>query len=257
MVATHASKAAPGGAGGKVRHRYYVSRALNAATAESGMRVPAREIEALVKDQVARLIAEPLAFTAEAGCDVEVHQLADLHDRAAKLTAEIGTRRSAALTAIVQTVRIGTAGVTITCDTAPIAAALGVSRRDDSPPTMTIQCAARLTRSGRALRLVQDNGTVAQAAPDASLVRLIVRARGWWAMLRAGELNLTELAARENVTRSYMARVIRLAFLAPAVTEAIVAGKQRGGVSVATLTRDGAIAADWREQMATLLPSRR
>jgi hypothetical protein len=50
--------------------------------------------------------------------------------------------------------------------------------------------------------------------------------------------------------------VLRLAFLAPAVTEAILAGRQRAGVTVASLTAEGAIAADWQTQIATLMPAR-
>lgn len=59
-----------------------------------------------------------------------------------------------------------------------------------------------------------------------------------------------------GVTSSYISRVVRLAFLAPAVTEAILAGRQRAGVTVASLTADRAIAADWQTQVASLLPAR-
>ncbi len=75
-------------------------------------------------------------------------------------------------------------------------------------------------------------------------------------MLRGGEISTSELAVREGVTNSYVARVLRLAFLAPAVTEAILAGRQRAGVTVASLTAEGAVAADWQTQIATLLPAR-
>ena len=78
----------------------------------------------------------------------------------------------------------------MTCDTAALAAALKVERHPDAPDTIALACPARLTRSGKALRLVQDNGATSHAAPDRSLVRLLVKARAWWAILRAGEVGL-------------------------------------------------------------------
>ncbi|MES3090622.1 recombinase family protein [Sphingomonas aerolata] len=249
LVATHATK-------NKVRHRYYVSRALQQATSDTGLRIPAREIEALVIERVQRLVRQPLELATMAALDVQVHQVADLHARCEALAEQFEARRSLALLAVVTRVQVGDATVTLTCDTAALAKALGTEHRSDAPSTIEIGCAARLTRSGRALRLVQDGGATAKATPDRSLIRVLVQARRWWGMLRGGEISTSELAVREGVTNSYVARVLRLAFLAPAVTEAILAGRQRAGVTVASLTAEGAVAADWQTQIATLLPAR-
>jgi len=249
LVATHATK-------NKVRHRYYVSRALQQATSDTGVRIPANEIEALVTERVKQLVRQPLELATMAALDVQVHQVADLHTRCEALAEQLGARRSPVLLAIVTRVQVGDVTVTLTCDTAALGRALGMDQHADAPATIEIGCAARLTRSGRALRLVQDSGATAQATPDRSLIRVLVQARRWWGMLRSGKISTSELAAREGVTSSYVARVLRLAFLAPAVTEAILAGRQRAGVTVASLTAEGAIAADWQTQIATLMPAR-
>lgn len=249
LVATHANK-------GKVRHRYYVSRGLQHGTSATGMRIPAREIEVLVAERVQQLLTRPLELAAAASLDIQIHQVGDLHARCENLAVNVLTRRSPDLSAIVNRVEVGAAAVTVTCNTAPLAAAFGIAQHDESPATIDITCAARLTRSGRALRLAQDNGAVAQGTPDCSLVRLLVQARRWWSALRTGQIGVSELAAQEGVTSSYVSRVIRLAFLAPAVTEAILAGRQRAGVTVASLTLEGAIAADWQLQMSAFLPAR-
>jgi site-specific DNA recombinase len=63
LVATHACK-------GKVRYRYYVSRALQHepdAESTTGMRIPAREIEAAVIERMADGLDDPLALLANAG----------------------------------------------------------------------------------------------------------------------------------------------------------------------------------------------
>jgi site-specific DNA recombinase len=249
LVATHASK-------GKVRHRYYVSRSLQHGLTATGLRIPAREIEMLVTERVQQLLTRPLELTATASLDVQVHQVAELHARCTQLSVDVRKPRSSVLAAIVHRVQIGATTVTVTCDSEMVARALGVARIADGPATIETSCAARLTRSGRALRLVQDNGSVAHATPDRSLVRLLVQARRWWTVLRAGEISASELAVREGVTRSYVTRVTRLAFLAPAVTEAILAGHQRACVTAASLTAEGAIAPEWRAQIAAMLPGR-
>src|SRR6478752_3020170 len=63
LVSTHSCK---DGANGKVRYRYYVSRDLHHGDAETGMRIPAREIETLVTDRLAQTFDDPLALAANA-----------------------------------------------------------------------------------------------------------------------------------------------------------------------------------------------
>lgn len=88
---------------------------------------------------------------------------------------------------------------------------------------------------------------------DALLVRVLVQARGWWAELRRGEISAAELAAREGVTPSYLTRIVRRAFLAAAVTDAILKGRQRRDVTTKTLTLEGALPVRWSEQQVVLL----
>ncbi len=51
-----------------------------------------------------------------------------------------------------------------------------------------------------------------------------------------------------------MTRVLRLAFLSPAVTEAILAGTQRGGLDGTLLLATGAVDPGWDVQARGLLP---
>lgn len=247
LVATHACK-------GKVRHRYYVSRALQHGRSHTGLRIPARELECLVAGRLAQLLADPLALAAAISLEVTPALLTTLPKRCEALSAQLDQRRPAIVTKVVTRVQVADAEIAVICDLDALARALGVERLPDAPATVVLGCTARLTRSGRALRLVQDNGALPQASPDKSLVRLLVQARRWWAALRTGETSASELAAREGVTASYLTRVVRLAFLAPAVTGAILAGCQRAGVTVASLTAEGGILPDWRAQTAALLP---
>jgi len=116
-------------------------------------------------------------------------------------------------------------------------------------PEMRLVTSVRLTRTGRVVQLVQDNGCAATAAPvDEKLLRLIARARSWWCTLLAGEMTIDKLAAQEGVTASWMTRVVRLAFLSPAVVEAILTGRTKAGVDAASLTATGGVPVGWRAQ---------
>ena len=71
----------------------------------------------------------------------------------------------------------------------------------------------------------------------ASLRRTLFEA--WSASLRhrADEVaSVTELAERLNVDRSYVSRILRLNLLAPDIVEAIFAGREPSGLSLAKLT---------------------
>ena len=57
-------------------------------------------------------------------------------------------------------------------------------------------------------------------------------------MLDDGEVeSITSLAERLEVDRSYVARVLRLTLLAPDIIEAILAGREPSGLSLATLVK--------------------
>lgn len=83
------------------------------------------------------------------------------------------------------------------------------------------------------------------------MVRLLVQARRYWGMLRSERVTIGALAAREGVTSSYFTRVVRLAFLAPAVVEAIVEGRQVAELTMVRLFHVGGIA-EWDGQRVAL-----
>ncbi len=248
LTPTHAVK-------GTARYRYYVSRSLHLKETSTGLRVPAREIEKLVATQLAEAFDDPLALIAAAQLLVANDRLAALHQRCGDLAARLRRIDREIVAALLRQVRIADAQVEIDADTAAIAALLGVTLAENSSPHLTLTADVRLTRSGLAVRLVQANGSTVSAVADPSLLRQLLTGRRWWNELRHGEIDITRLAAREGLTASYVTRIVRLAFLSPAVLEAIVAGRQRSGVDVGRLTRGEPLPACWREQRQLLLPT--
>lgn len=259
LVSTHATKPANAGSKGSAtegtsRYRYYVSRALQHGNSDTGLRIPAREIEALVTSRIATLFDDPVELMATAWLDVSADRYADVGQRCAELAAQLRQRRPDALT-MLNAVQVHDTRIEVTCRTDGIAAALNVATHPHAPDTITLTDNVRLKRSGRAMRLVQGNGQVTSASPDRALVKTMVQARRWWSELRQGEIDITRLAEREKVSPAYVTRIVRLAFLSPQVTEAILAGRQRAEVMVKALTLEAPPMASWKSQADVMLPN--
>ncbi len=247
LVATHAAR-------GKARYRYYVSRDLQTGRTDTGLRIPATELEAAVTRRIAELFADPVALAAAAQLELTPDSFAATAAKADAIATGAPAILNDAARSIVTSVQIHDGRIDLVCSTAAIAAALELTTGTTTAESITIRSEVRLTRSGRVMRLVHASGSGVTATANGSLVRLILRARRWWSILKAGELDVTALAARENVQAGYVTRVLRLAFLAPAVVEAILAGNIRAGVDGATLTATGAVPALWAAQVAAVLP---
>ena len=110
----------------------------------------------------------------------------------------------------------------------------------------------QLRRRGGKKVIVTGDGVVpepgpAQAVTEDPLVRALIKARRWQKMLEAGEAStIKDLAEKEGVDRTYMARLLKLNILSPLIVERILTGDYPDSVSLETL-RLG-IPLDWDEQ---------
>ena len=84
------------------------------------------------------------------------------------------------------------------------------------------------------------------------LVRKIARGFRYRDMMESGDHpSQSALADKIGITRSYMGRLIRLTLLAPDIIQAIVEGREPGGLSVHTLTHEE-FPDEWNEQRKAL-----
>ena len=99
---------------------------------------------------------------------------------------------------------------------------------DQSGDPIMIIVTAHLTRHGMANRLVvEGEAPRASGASDEPLIRAIACGRAWFEELASGRAaSLGEIAERVGVTDRYVGRIVDLAFLAPDVVEAMLAGEQ-------------------------------
>jgi hypothetical protein len=99
---------------------------------------------------------------------------------------------------------------------------------------------------------IERSGTL-PARPNPSLIKLIVRAHLFKArLLQAAGGKFAELARREKLNRSYYSRVVRLTYLAPDITRAILEGRQPPGLTAATLLEHSGLRLAWSEQRKAL-----
>ncbi len=78
--------------------------------------------------------------------------------------------------------------------------------------------------------------------------------RHWWAQPQTGEVDSKAIGTLESVQPSYMTRVLRLAFLSPAVIDAILAGQQKPRMTIQALTLGAGVDARWQGQKVLHLP---
>jgi hypothetical protein len=82
---------------------------------------------------------------------------------------------------------------------------------------------------------------------DNAMVKAIVRAHRWREMLESRRYaNCRELAKAEKINEAYLGRILRLTLLSPAITEAILSGRQLEGLELADLIMPFPI--EWEKQ---------
>ena len=130
-----------------------------------------------------------------------------------------------------------------------------MTRAKPIPDTVTIHVPFRLVKRGGRKEMQLPEGASAQRRPDDALVKALARAFRWKRMLDSGEFaSISELAERESIAFTYMARLMRLSLLAPEIVDAIMDGRQLANVTLAKLMDPFPL--DWNEQRALWLTER-
>jgi site-specific DNA recombinase len=248
------------------RYRYYVSRSLitkDQTEGSAGLRMPAAEIEQLVSSRVHRWLLDPGSIYKSASAWLTD---SSMQQRLVARAAEIGkrwpelpvARKRAVLTDLIERIEISVEQIDIRLRPARLSALLDVAQTplqgvtDDETEILSIP--VRLRRAGREIRMVIDGiDPFAAAKPDARLIRLLLRARRFSATLAQGEgVPFAALAQHEGVSRSYFTRLVRLSYLAPDITQAILDGRQPRDLTAAKLLEHSRLPLAWHDQRTML-----
>jgi hypothetical protein len=251
-----------------IRYRYYVSKSLltgGVRAGGKGQRIPAANIEALVRGRLHAWFADPVAVLNAVQClgpDAVAHKR--LLDEAARLAAswqELDAERlRAILCAVLTRVQVRSDRVEVTLDQRGVASWLNgkdqqqpahQSGDEDERHLTVLAIPARLKRTGIEMRLVVEDGSE-PANVDTGLVRLLIRAHAIRIRLvEEPSLTLKEIAAEEGISSSYVTRLLRLAFLAPDIVTAILNGKHPPQLTANRLM-DDTRPLDWTAQRELL-----
>jgi hypothetical protein len=97
--------------------------------------------------------------------------------------------------------------------------------------TLVVRIPMRFQRRGGRKRIVAPDGSEltpsSKPQPDGTLVKALARAWRWQRMLDEGVYtSVSEIGDAENISKTYVSRILRLALLAPDIVEAILDGRQ-------------------------------
>ena len=261
MSPTHSNKKG-------TRYRYYVSHGLirrgRPKHSETGQRLPAGELEALIerrilaflKDEAALhdALAEPVPEAGER--QVIARRASELAGRWPNLPS---SGRRSLLQHFIRRIEVGRNSISI----AACVGALACLHLTDDAATMTnvayedvartadLTIPIKLRRVGMEMRLVIEGATGDEGRePDRSLLRLVGQGHRFSAMVLCGDgRSITALAAEAGVSPSFFTRTLKLSFLSPRVVKAILDGRHPETLSAASLRRDASnLASDWTAQ---------
>lgn len=256
MTATHANKKGR-------RYRYYVSGNLLVkprAEGATGRRIPANDLERLVQHRlIALLRSEP-----------ELHNVAGPHlpdmtiwprlRRQAMAMADAWphlkpSERRALLQATIAKVAISRTALDLHLQPVAIINHLLDTeeprqrvRSSVGDATVVLPIPARLKRTGMEMRLIIDGVTTEDGTPNAALMRLLGQAHRYQQIFLRGGQSISDMATEVGVARSFFTRVLRLSFLDPNITRAILAGRQPIGITTKSMTADSRLPLRWSDQ---------
>jgi hypothetical protein len=101
--------------------------------------------------------------------------------------------------------------------------------------------------------LIDTTDPIATAKPDARLIKLLIKAQRFnTALVGSDGVLFSELANREGVSPSYFTRLLRLSYLAPDITQAILDGRHPAGLTPDKLLAHSRLPLAWHEQRSLL-----
>lgn len=234
---------------GSLRYRYYVSRTEPGDRARP-TRLPAGEIEQLVRDRVGGFLRDTGMIGSRLKELVTGNELHELTDRCREVGAEMTgraiSRQREMLMLLQMNIRVHADRVVLL---------LCIERLVELPgeveqiPPFEIEVPVVLASRGRELRLVfQPDDRDAPIRRDAKLVNLIAKAF-------AARRRFEEKTWLENVPATCVAhftRLARLSFLAPDIIGSILEGRQPPTISSRELLRASSLPLDWQGQRRVL-----
>jgi DNA invertase Pin-like site-specific DNA recombinase len=252
------------------RYRYYVSTSLITGAKRirsSGRRIPAGNLEGLVINRLRSFFADSGAILD--ALDSDSHsgsEQSQLIERGRQIAEELGgeapDKVKALLMALLCRVEIRSDRIDIMLSRSRMTGLLSrsldlsMAYRGSPAPSgdlLTLTVPAGLKRAGREMRMLVENADD-QTSADPSLLRILARAHHIQArLIQHPKLSVHDIAREEQVSAAYLYTLLRLPWLAPDITTAIINGRKPPQLSAQKLMRlTPQLPANWAEQRKLL-----
>ena len=243
LIAVHANK-------GPKRYRYYVSPHLHHKTSDApGWRIPAKEVEGLIGLKLQEMLRDPIGLIGQMQLAMPAPTcIARLLQHGASVAGQMEGPSSGVVPQLVTKATVSDNAISVELSVTETARLLKIEQ-PSAERQHPLRIAAKLTRSGVAMKLVQQNGAApVKGAAVVTLLKTIARGNALWQRLQSENASVTELARVEGMSVSYLTRVLRLAFLDPWIVEQIIAGRQPATLNARKLTLSGELPMRWNHQ---------
>jgi len=245
---------------GARHYRYYVSRELVRGSAEytdRGWRLAAPELERAVNAGVRQILGDRAAIAgAIEEFNIDASRLPSIFKAAEAWIQSLRSEAEAAsaLIRLIERVRLKQDGIDVSIKL-PIRSDEGRGAATPNELALARFVPMRMKRRGVEMRLIIDGDATSTARVDLPLLDATARAYRWSNDLLAGRArSIAEIARREHLTARHVRRVMRLAFLAPRIVEAIVEGRQPADLSTIAMTQRIELPPLWSAQQQALEP---
>ncbi|MCH8863369.1 MAG: recombinase family protein, partial [Proteobacteria bacterium] len=242
------------------RYRYYVAAHDKDGFSQTGWRLPAQEIERVVMDGLSSFLNDrvrlvdclPVASASPAALNKLFKDAAELAQR---ITEGTSSEKKAILQELVHRIDVGAEQVSVVVSADHLLRLVqDPDRASGDVPTdqselITIHLPVSFRRSAQGEKLIIAAGDAPAFNPDPRLIKAIALGHKWFREMRNGSAaSLRQLAEHHGVDRSDTGRILRLAFLAPDIVEAILQGRQPRDLTYKRLMRLSNIPVSWAEQ---------
>ena len=212
------------------RYRYYISQAqLRGGEAGSRPRIGADDVERLVVEELCRRQTRDGQVTdmATGVWSAEIREL---------------------VRSMVDRIVIHHDSVEITLKVKEMDDTIDGDNQSKSLKTLRLALPPARPRERKEILVPGTSGTQPRRI-DQALILALARARSWMRRLRQGEfVDTAEIAQRFGLSDAHVRRLLRFAYLAPDIMEAIIEGRQPRALTVKLLLRG--IPLDWADQRA-------
>ena len=249
------------------RYRYYISQAIpqyREQEAGSVTRIPAQAIEGIITDQIKSLFENSndllTIFARNKLSAINQKNFLSKGKALSTMWAEIAmSQRLDYINKWVKRVMIDRQEVKLTVSKVALLKSLlpnyvQTAVDDHLSDEHVMSIPVHLKRCGIETKLVIPNGKAPAFAHQSSVIAIqnaLAKALDWNQMLITGLVpSMSELARQNNVTQRYIAHLIKMAFLAPDIMDAIKQGKVPSGLSLDRLKKGFSL--DWEEQRIAL-----